>query len=112
MDTFLEWYQAQEGAVKAAVITGGLSFLGLFISGCFVITAAIITKPPSPKPVVLPTFIIPTVTPIPSPASMISPTPTLKGIPAAATPEPQTPIPATNPISIPQRLEGFFNSLP
>ncbi len=104
MNQVLQWYEKQQPSIKAAVIAGLAPLIGVFISGCFMIIAALISRPATPKPVILPTF-LPTFQP--SLATVSPPVPS----PAATT---SGQAPATKPVGdlFIRSLETFTNSLP
>ncbi|HKZ54217.1 MAG TPA: hypothetical protein VJ123_01970 [Anaerolineales bacterium] len=68
MDTFIDWYERQNDAVKAAVITASIGFVGLFVTGCFACLAALVSRPATSEPKA-PTPVILVITAVPVPTS-------------------------------------------
>lgn len=102
----VDWYQQQHYSVRAAVIGAIALILGVFVTGCFTIIAALISRPTPPDQVILPTF-------FPTSQTIISTVPPPLASPAA-TSSGQSSSPSTKPISDPlfQSIESFINSLP
>lgn len=91
---FGNWYNTQEGVVKAAVVSAIGIFSTAFITGCFALTSALLTRPDSPSATIV------TATPLPTPTALVTPTPNSHPTPKS-TPSPQSK--TSQPIIIPPK---------
>ena len=108
---FYSWFSQQEGIVKAGTIGGSIGFLGLFVSGCFAVLAALAARSPVAQPVVI-TATLPASTSLPTPTLTISSSPAATATATVSRPaNPQNSI-FTPPIPIIRWLEDLSKKSP
>ena len=75
LEKFGAWFNKQEGVVKAAVVSAIGLFLTVFITGCFSLIAATISRPTSQSSIIITATLQPTPTPFftPTPNPFLTP---------------------------------------